>query len=80
MDEEKKLSFVERMKQRTAAQQNYGGAASTSAAQTGQAACPKCGAGRTKDDGLTHCAYCGHTFIHTTLTDGKYIRKEDNSQ
>ncbi|BAV07131.1 hypothetical protein SAMN05421788_102242 [Filimonas lacunae] len=77
--EEKPLSFVERMKQRAVNQQNYGGTATPTEAGTVQAACPNCGAGRTKDDGLTKCGYCGHVFIHTELTDGKYIQKEDNS-
>jgi len=80
MEEEKKPSFIERMKQRATNQQSYGGDATASAAKTEQAACLNCGAGRTKQDGLTHCAYCGHAFITTTLTDGKYIKKEDNSQ
>lgn len=80
MTEEKKSSFIERMKQRAAAQKSYGGTATGAEAKTQEAACPNCGAGRTRQDGLTHCAYCGHAFIHTKLTDGKYIQKEDNSQ
>jgi uncharacterized Zn finger protein (UPF0148 family) len=41
--------------------------------------CPNCGAGRAKQDGLTHCAYCGFEFLNVKLTDGVYIKKEDNS-
>lgn len=41
--------------------------------------CPNCGAGRAKQDGVTHCAYCGFEFITVKLTDGVYIKKEDNS-
>jgi uncharacterized Zn finger protein (UPF0148 family) len=41
--------------------------------------CPNCGAGRAKQDGLTHCAYCGHEFLSVKLTDGIFIKKEDNS-
>ncbi|WP_459641268.1 hypothetical protein [Flavobacterium sp. CGRL2] len=41
--------------------------------------CPNCGAGRAKQDGVTHCAYCGFEFITVQLTDGVYIKKEDNS-
>ena len=78
-EENKKLSFIERMKQRAVSQQSYGGQAETTGANTEEAACPNCGAGRAKQDGLTHCAYCGHPFITTTLTDGKYIKKSDNS-
>lgn len=80
MKDEKKLSYIERMKLRATSQQSYGGPATDTEAKAEQAACPNCGAGRTPNDGLTRCAYCGHTFIHTTLTDGKYITKEDNSQ
>jgi hypothetical protein len=80
MEEPKKPSFIERMKQRATGQASYGGDAQASAAKSQQAACPNCGAGRTPQDGLTHCGYCGHAFIATRLTDGKYIKKEDNSQ
>ncbi|WP_223302280.1 hypothetical protein [Flavobacterium branchiophilum] len=41
--------------------------------------CPNCGAGRAKQEGLTHCAYCGHEFLAVKLTDGIFIKKEDNS-
>jgi uncharacterized Zn finger protein (UPF0148 family) len=41
--------------------------------------CPNCGAGRTKHDGITSCGYCGFEFIRVKLTDGVYIKKEDNS-
>ncbi|WEK38400.1 MAG: hypothetical protein P0Y53_12915 [Candidatus Pseudobacter hemicellulosilyticus] len=75
-----KPSFIERLKQRATSQQSYGGEGKASEAASKQAACPHCGAGRGKEDGLTHCAYCGHAFIQTRLTDGKYLHKEDNSQ
>lgn len=78
-EENKKLSFIERMKQRAVSQQTYGGQAENTQANTGESTCPNCGAGRAKQDGLTHCAYCGHAFITTTLTDGSYIKKTDNS-
>lgn len=79
MKADKPLSFIERMKQTALSQKNYGGDAEITAAGTQQAACPNCGASRAKNDGLTHCAYCGHAFIQTTLTDGRHIKKEDNS-
>ena len=41
--------------------------------------CINCGAGRTKHDGITHCGYCGYEFIKVKLTDGTYVKKEDNS-
>lgn len=78
-EENKPLSFIERMKQRAVSQQTYGGKPDETTAGINGAACPNCGAGRAKQDGLTHCAYCGHTFITTSLTDGHYIRKSDNS-
>jgi uncharacterized Zn finger protein (UPF0148 family) len=79
--EENKLSFVERMKQKAMAQKNYGGdiKASESVASMDVRDCPNCGAARAQQDGLTHCAYCGFEFISTKLTDGIYIKKENNS-
>lgn len=79
MKEDKPLSFIERMKQTALSQKNYGGEAEIQAAGSKQAACPNCGASRTPDSGLTHCAYCGHAFMETRLTDGRYIKKHDNS-
>jgi len=78
-EESKKLSFIERMKQRAVSQENYSGKSEEFGAASGTSSCPNCGAGRAKQDGVTHCAYCGHPFITTTLTDGKYISKSDNS-
>jgi DNA-directed RNA polymerase subunit RPC12/RpoP len=78
-EENKKLSFIERMKQRATSQQTYGGKSTETTAETASTACPNCGASRAKQDGLTQCAYCGHAFINTTLTDGHYIKKSDNS-
>ncbi len=43
-------------------------------------ACPGCGAGRAKSDGLTRCAYCGHEFMTRALTDGVYLSSDDNSE
>lgn len=80
MDEEKKpLSFVERMRQKAAGQKNYGGDPEIKHASMEIKDCPNCGAGRAKQDGLTHCAYCGHQFLQVKLTDGVYVKKEDNS-
>jgi len=78
-EENKKRSFIERMKQRAVSQDNYGGKSQEFGAGTESTSCPDCGAGRARQDGVTHCAYCGHTFITTTLDDGKYISKSDNS-
>jgi uncharacterized Zn finger protein (UPF0148 family) len=78
--ENKPLSFVERMKKQAQAQKPYGGETPNDAAKMGVAACPNCGAGRAKYDGLTRCAYCGHEFMATTLSDGLNIKKEDNSR
>ncbi len=81
MSEEKKaLSFVEKMKLKAQAQKNYGGDAAITDANMGARDCPNCGAARAKQDGLTKCGYCGFNFIDTTLTDGFYIKKEDNSK
>jgi len=78
-NDNKKLSFIERMKQRAVSQEPYSGKAEDFSPGTNHSTCPNCGAGRAKQDGLTHCAYCGHTFINTTLSDGHYIKGSDNS-
>jgi uncharacterized Zn finger protein (UPF0148 family) len=80
MDEKKPLSFVEKMKLKAQNQKSYGIESETfKAAKMDAANCPNCGAGRAKQDGLTHCAYCGHEFLEVKLTDGLFIKKEDNS-
>lgn len=79
MEGRKTNPFIERMKQRAVTQKNYGGTAKETTAQIEDAACLNCGAGRAKQDGLTLCAYCGHPFIQTTLSEGKYIKFADNS-
>lgn len=77
-----KLSLAERMKQKALQQKNYGHELETGEVKAGVDVtdCPNCGAGRAKQDGLTYCAYCGHEFIQNTLSDGLFIKKEDNSR
>lgn len=77
---DKELSFIERMKLRATSQKSYGGKSTETDAGTAESSCINCGAGRAKQDGLTHCAYCGHAFIKTTLSDGSYIKMSDNSK
>jgi len=79
MAEKKEKSFIEKLKEKAAQQVNYGGTYEASDAKMGAESCPNCGAGRTRQDGITHCAYCGFEFIATTLTDGMFINKSDNS-
>ena len=76
----KTLSFVERMKQKAQNQQTFGGNSSAVEARIDATTCPNCGAGRTKTDGLTKCAYCGYEFLKVELSDGLNITKEDNSR
>ena len=82
MEEEKKpvLSFLEKLKQKSASQKTYGGSFEPVEASMDLKDCPNCGAGRAKQDGLTHCGYCGFEFISGKLTDGIHLKKEDNSQ
>jgi ribosomal protein L37AE/L43A len=80
MADKKSAGFLQNLKKLSLEQKNY---ADTNEAQKTQAAaklCPNCGAPRAKQDGLTHCAYCGYKFIDVVLTDGIYIKSEDNSQ
>ena len=42
--------------------------------------CPNCWASRAKQDGLTHCAYCGFGFVSVELWNWIFIKKEDNSK
>jgi hypothetical protein len=80
-EEEKKktLSYVEKLKQQALSHQNYGGEVVDKAAQMEIRDCPNCGAGRAYSHGLTNCAYCGFSFMDVKLTDGIYIKKDNNS-
>ena len=77
---EKVLSFIEKMKLKAQSQQNYGGETVVKKASTIATTCINCGAGRSKQDGLTKCAYCGFEFITVELTNGLHITKDDNSK
>jgi uncharacterized protein (DUF983 family) len=79
MAENKTLSFLDNLKKTAAAQKNYCLYEEASPPGMDAARCPNCGAGRAKQDGLTHCAYCGHRFLDVKLDDGIYLKKEDNS-
>lgn len=81
MEEKKPLSFVEKMKLKAQSQKTYGLDENNAfkEAKMDAADCPNCGAGRAKQEGLTHCAYCGHEFLAVKLTDGIFIKKADNS-
>jgi endogenous inhibitor of DNA gyrase (YacG/DUF329 family) len=79
MAENKTLSFLDRLKKTAAAQKNYGACGEVSPPVMDAALCPNCGAGRARQDGLTHCAYCGHRFLDVDLDDGIYLAKKDNS-
>lgn len=77
--QQKTASFIERLKQQAATQQNYGGAVEKTDARMEVRDCPNCGAGRAYRHGLTTCAYCGFSFMHIELTDGIHIKKTHNS-
>ena len=79
MPEKKAQSFLEKLKEKAKLQSNYGGNTIAIGAKMDVQNCQNCGAGRAKQYGVTHCAYCGFEFISTTLTDGIYIKKENNS-
>lgn len=79
MEEKKVNSLLDKLKQKAQNQTNYGGETEMTEAKMNSKDCPNCGAGRAKQDGLTHCAYCGFEFLSVKLTDGIYIKKEDNS-
>ncbi len=80
MEEKKGLSFLEKLKAKAQAQEKYSSELKAQDASMGANTCPNCGAGRAKEDGVTHCAYCGHVFMQVRLTDGLNIKKEDNSR
>lgn len=79
MEEKKVNSLLDKLKQKAQNQTNYGGETEMTEAKMNAKDCPNCGAGRAKQDGVTHCAYCGFEFLSVKLTDGLYIKKEDNS-
>ncbi|KAF2517010.1 hypothetical protein [Flavobacterium foetidum] len=79
MEEKKVNSFLDKLKEKAKSQSHYGGDSEITEAKMQLKDCPNCGAGRAKQDGLTHCAYCGFEFLSVKLTDGVYIKKEDNS-
>ncbi len=76
MEEEKKLSFIERLKQQAVSQKPYGGEIKQEEAQINARTCPNCGAGRALRDDLTECAYCGFEFMDITLDNGIFINKK----
>lgn len=77
--ENKTLSFVEKMKLKAQKQQVYGGKAEDKQASLSIKDCPNCGAARAQQDGITHCAYCGFEFIGVKISDGINLKEEDNS-
>ncbi|MBZ4192675.1 hypothetical protein [Niabella beijingensis] len=80
MQEENKkpLSLVAQMKQNAIHQKRE--PVIEKAAGMDTVACPNCGAGRAKSDGLTKCGYCGFSFLTHQLNDGIHIKKTDNSK
>ena len=79
-ENKKTLSIIEQMKLKAQEQKMYGGTLEIKEAQMQIKDCPNCGAGRAKQDGLTHCAYCGFEFMSVELSNGLNIKKEDNSK
>lgn len=79
-ENQKPLSFIEKMKLKAQNQTNYGGETEIKKASITTRDCPNCGAGRAKQQGLTKCGYCGFEFMSIKLTDGLHIKKEDNSK
>jgi hypothetical protein len=82
MSEQKKAtSFLQKLKEKTASTKTYmEDQSQPEEASMGATVCPNCGAGRAKQDGVTHCAYCDFEFLATTLSDGVFVSKEDNSK
>lgn len=79
MENKKVNSFLDKLKEKAKNQENYGGKTEVFEARVDSKDCPNCGAGRAKQDRITHCAYCGFEFISVRLTDGVFIKKQDNS-
>lgn len=77
-DNKKPLPLIERLKQQAAGQQRE--QVTIADAQTQVTTCTNCGAGRAKQDGLTHCAYCGYAFTAHRMSEGIHINQRDNSQ
>lgn len=75
MQEQNSKSFLQKLKEKQSQQE----ASKKEAPKMAATACPNCGAGRAKQDGLTHCAYCGFEFIAVQLSNGIHLKKEDNS-
>lgn len=80
MSEKKVNSILDKLKNKVKNQEVYGGRMEERDATLSIKDCPNCGAGRAQQDGITHCAYCGHEFIGVKVSDGLNIKKEDNSQ
>ncbi|MDR1911187.1 MAG: hypothetical protein LBQ52_02425 [Helicobacteraceae bacterium] len=74
------LNFLKNMQNIAVSQKNYGASETVKEMKVAAKLCPNCGAARAKYDGLTRCAYCGYKFIDTSLSDGIFIKKEDNSR
>ncbi|TPD66994.1 hypothetical protein [Flavobacterium microcysteis] len=81
MEEQKHTHcLLEKLKQKAKEQKFYGNDYVEEPAKLNSRTCTNCGAGRAKEDGLTHCAYCGFEFLSIQLTDGIHLKKEDNSR
>ncbi len=80
MSEKKVNSILDKLKNKVKNQEAYGGRMEEKDAALSIKDCPNCGAGRTQQNGITHCAYCGFEFIAVKVTDGLHIKKEDNAQ
>lgn len=74
------LSLIDRLKLKAVTQKSYGGSIEEEEAKMTARNCPNCGAGRAKNEGLTHCAYCDFEFLSVRLTNGITIKKENNSK
>lgn len=72
-------SYLDRLKQQSLLQENYGGEIRYEKAKMQVLDCPECGAGRAFSDGLTRCAYCGFKFMEVSLSDGIHIKKINNA-
>ena len=77
-DENKPLSFVERMKLKNKSTPKYGGEFKEEKAKLDITDCPNCGAGRAKLDGVKNCAYCGFEFLEHHHTKGIHLNREKN--
>lgn len=78
--EKKVNSFLANMKSKVKNQEVFGGRTEDKASEMEITDCPNCGAGKAKQDGVTHCAYCGHEFMSVKISDGLNLKKEDNSK